>query len=68
MNPSNASPIQLVSDIDNISTIGLMKKVSMSDFSVLKCIGRGSFGKVMLVEKKNEDKLFAMKILRKDGL
>jgi serine/threonine protein kinase len=30
-------------------------------------IGRGSFGKVYLVQKKDNDKLFAMKTLKKDA-
>lgn len=31
-----------------------------------KIIGRGAFGKVALVEKKNSGKLYAMKIISKD--
>jgi serine/threonine protein kinase len=31
-------------------------------------LGRGSFGKVMLVEHKKTQKLFAMKILRKEAI
>jgi serine/threonine protein kinase len=34
---------------------------------MLKVIGRGSFGKVYLVQKKDNDKLYAMKTLKKDG-
>eukprot|EP01083_Nonionella_stella_P273607 928223_1 len=34
-------------------------------FSAVKVIGRGSFGKVMQVKKKDEDKIYAMKILKK---
>lgn len=40
--------------------------VSLSDFQIKKVIGRGSFGKVFLVQKKTDGKVFAMKSLRKD--
>ncbi|CDW73477.1 UNKNOWN [Stylonychia lemnae] len=42
------------------------KKVGLQDFLIRKVIGRGSFGKVFLVEKKNTSEVFAMKSLRKD--
>jgi serine/threonine protein kinase len=41
-------------------------KVTMEDFEMKKVIGRGAFGKVMLVQKKSDQKLYAMKILAKD--
>lgn len=40
--------------------------VSLADFQIKKVIGRGSFGKVFLVQKKNTGQVFAMKSLRKD--
>lgn len=40
-------------------------KVCREDFDAIKLLGRGSFGKVLLVKKKNNNKLFAMKILKK---
>ena len=40
--------------------------VSLSDFVIKKVIGRGSFGKVFLVQKKGSSEVFAMKSLRKD--
>ena len=44
------------------------KKISKNDFYILKVIGRGSFGKVYLVRKKDSGKPYAMKILKKDQL
>ena len=41
-------------------------KVDLKDFQIKKVIGRGSFGKVFLVEKKDTKDVYAMKSLRKD--
>ena len=43
-------------------------KISKDDFYILKVIGRGSFGKVYLVRKKDTGIAYAMKILKKDQL
>ena len=43
-------------------------KISNESFENIKVIGRGSFGKVYLVRKKDTGEYFAMKILRKDKL
>ena len=40
--------------------------VQIEHFSILKVIGRGSFGKVYLVQKKDSGEYFAMKTLKKD--
>ena len=40
--------------------------VTLSDFEIKKVIGRGSFGKVFLVQKKGSSEVYAMKSLRKD--
>lgn len=34
------------------------------DFTVLKVLGQGAFGKVYLVKKKETDNLYAMKIVQ----
>ena len=44
------------------------KKISLNDFIRLKVIGRGSFGKVYLVRKRDTGIAYAMKILKKDQL
>jgi len=41
-------------------------KISKADFLILHVIGRGSFGKVYLVRKKDTGIAYAMKILKKD--
>lgn len=40
--------------------------VELNEFNPIKLLGRGSFGKVLLVERKN--KLYAMKILKKEEI
>ncbi|GAB9473062.1 Agc protein kinase, partial [Globisporangium polare] len=43
-------------------------KVCLEDFTLIRVIGKGSFGKVTLVRKKTNSKIFAMKILSKAHL
>lgn len=42
------------------------KKVSTDDFQIVRVIGKGSFGKVMEVRKKDTGETFAMKEMSKD--
>eukprot|EP01124_Arcella_intermedia_P006532 TRINITY_DN13869_c0_g2_i2.p1 TRINITY_DN13869_c0_g2~~TRINITY_DN13869_c0_g2_i2.p1 ORF type:complete len:451 (-),score=106.98 TRINITY_DN13869_c0_g2_i2:43-1395(-) len=47
------------------------KKLSLEDFVIRKVIGQGSFGKVLLVTKKetdNKNKVYAMKVLNKSTI
>jgi len=41
-------------------------QVELKDFTIKKVIGRGAFGKVFLVQKISDGKVYAMKTLRKD--
>ncbi len=47
------------------STVKGQKKMKVDDFTILKVIGRGSYGKVLLVKKNDSDEILAMKILKK---
>jgi serum/glucocorticoid-regulated kinase 2 len=40
----------------------------VEDFQAEKVLGKGSFGKVMLVTKKDSKNIYAMKILKKEWL
>ena len=42
--------------------------ISYTDFQILKLIGTGSFGRVLLVRYSLNKKLYAMKILNKNQL
>ena len=41
-------------------------RVGPIDFEILQMLGKGSFGEVFLVQKRDSKQLFAMKVLRKD--
>ncbi|KAL6074517.1 Serine/threonine-protein kinase Sgk2 [Balamuthia mandrillaris] len=45
-----------------------LNKLGKEDFELLSVIGKGSFGKVMLVKKKDTGNIYAMKVLRKEAL
>ena len=43
-------------------------RLSVDDFQCIQIIGKGAYGEIRLVQKKDNGKIFAMKILRKSLL
>jgi serum/glucocorticoid-regulated kinase 2 len=43
-------------------------KLSIDDFELLRVVGKGSFGKVLQVQKKDTDRIFALRTIRKAKL
>jgi serine/threonine protein kinase len=52
--------------LDSVSTAKL--RVGLSDFALLKVIGKGSFGKVMLARKRDSGRVYALKVLSKQAI
>jgi len=55
---------------EDTSTNGEVQKktISLEDFALLRVVGKGSFGKVLQVRKKNTTEIYAMKILKKEHI
>ncbi|KNC52144.1 AGC protein kinase [Thecamonas trahens ATCC 50062] len=68
--PNTSGPAEDLSDSsdDDVIYTKTGGKVCAQDFDMLKVIGKGSFGKVMQVRKKDTGQVMALKILKKSML
>ena len=41
-------------------------RISLADFNLIRVIGRGSYAKVLMVELKRTERIYAMKVIKKE--
>lgn len=63
---SISKKISVSTDKDVPHNMNRKDVIRASDFNLIMVLGKGSFGKVMLAERKGTDELYAIKILKKD--
>ena len=59
------APDPAMFDIDD-ELVMVSAKINIEDFKILKVLGRGTYGKVMLVQHKEEGTLYALKAIQKN--
>jgi len=51
-----------------METITFNKKLTLDDFQLFSVIGKGSYAKVLLVQKNDTGKHYALKVLKRDEI
>ena len=54
-------------DIDQTQKFDQLS-ASLSDYEILKLVGRGGFAKVYQIKRKQDERIFALKVMKKDVL
>lgn len=67
-----SSSIDLMGETDRAQTKNAVEggdeNVTLGDFELLKVIGRGTYGKVMQVRRRDTSEVYAMKVLKKENI
>ena len=60
----------LTNEVEKIFNDSLVcnNKLTIEDFTIIKVVGKGSYGKVLLVKKNDDDQIYAMKVLKKKSM
>ena len=63
-----SSPQEIKAVVDGIDGIKLSQGLALglSDFDLIRVIGRGSYAKVLLVRLKKNEQVYAMKVVKKE--
>jgi novel protein kinase C epsilon type len=66
--PGTSASRQFLQTSDEGGNSQITGKLTLTDFNFIKVLGKGSFGKVMLAERKGTEEIYAVKVLKKDTI